>query len=191
MGLYCRGVSDPTPRPTLHLTVGLPGTGKTTLARQIADESGALRLTPDEWMQPLFGVSDVDGKRDVLEGRLIWTGFQALRGGLSVILDFGCWSPEERYALRDVARLAGADFRLHHLSLPEDERRARCDQRWLETPHETFEMSAADHDLYQSQCIPPDEHELALGPMPAPADGAESWAAWASSRWPGLERLDR
>ncbi len=31
----------------------------------------ALRLTPDEWMIPLFGDSMADGKRFVLEGRLI------------------------------------------------------------------------------------------------------------------------
>ena len=35
-------------RPTLHLTVGLPGVGKTTLARELEQASGALRLTPDE-----------------------------------------------------------------------------------------------------------------------------------------------
>jgi hypothetical protein len=59
--------------PTLHLTVGLPGVGKTTLARKIAHEDKAVRFTPDEWMIPLFGTAwrepDADGKRDVLEGR--------------------------------------------------------------------------------------------------------------------------
>ncbi|HPF81931.1 MAG TPA: AAA family ATPase, partial [Tetrasphaera australiensis] len=54
----------------LHLTTGLPGTGKTTLAREIEARDNALRLTPDEWMNPLFGHHDADGKRDVLEGRL-------------------------------------------------------------------------------------------------------------------------
>ncbi len=34
--------------PTLFLTVGLPGTGKTTAARRIEAEHGALRLTKDE-----------------------------------------------------------------------------------------------------------------------------------------------
>lgn len=38
---------------TLFLTVGLPGAGKTTRARQLAKEHSALRLTPDEWMIPL------------------------------------------------------------------------------------------------------------------------------------------
>jgi len=33
---------------TLHLTTGLPGTGKTTLAKEIEASTGAVRLTPDE-----------------------------------------------------------------------------------------------------------------------------------------------
>ena len=47
-------------RPTLHLTVGLPGVGKTTLARELERAGGALRLTPDEWMVPLFGLRWAD-----------------------------------------------------------------------------------------------------------------------------------
>ena len=42
-------------RPTLFLTVGLPGTGKTTDARRIEAEQGALRLTKDEWVKALYG----------------------------------------------------------------------------------------------------------------------------------------
>ena len=38
----------------LHLMVGLPGSGKTTRARVLEAETGALRLTPDEWQTRLF-----------------------------------------------------------------------------------------------------------------------------------------
>lgn len=176
--------------PVLHLTVGLPGAGKTTLAHRIERESGALRLTPDEWMLPLFGVSDADGKRDVLEGRLIWVAHQVLRSGLSAILDFGCWSAEERYAVREVANLSGAQFELHYLALSEAERRERADARWLEDGTSTFEMSAADHDRFRDLFVPPTADEL-CGPMPRPPDSFESWSAWASGRWPSLPRLDR
>ena len=37
------------------LVVGCTGAGKTTYARKLADELGALRFSIDEWMMPLFG----------------------------------------------------------------------------------------------------------------------------------------
>ncbi len=59
-------------------------------------------------MAPLFGDNDAGGRRDILEGRFLWVAHELLRGGSSVVLDFGCWSPEERYAIRSMAERAGA-----------------------------------------------------------------------------------
>jgi predicted kinase len=59
--------------------VGLPASGKTTQAKEIERECNALRLTPNEWMIPLFaalaprpfGQSLAGRKRYILEGRLV------------------------------------------------------------------------------------------------------------------------
>jgi predicted kinase len=170
----------------------LPGVGKTTLARELERATGALRLTPDEWLVPLFGLqwADFVAKRDVLEGRLVWVAHQVLRGGMSVILDFGCWSPDERYALRAVAGLSGADFEIHYLTLPEDERRDRATARQRAFPEETFEMTPEDHERFRTQFTPPTTEELHGSPVPGPPAPFESWPAWASGRWPTLPRLD-
>src|SRR4051794_20822030 len=141
-------------RPTLHLTVGLPGVGKTTLARELERANGALRLTPDEWMAPLFGSGMAGGERDILEGRL-WVAHQLLRADVSVTLDFGCWSAEEQRALRAIADLSGADFELHYLRLPEDERRRRAEARWRECPQESFQMTIEYHERWRAQFAPP------------------------------------
>jgi hypothetical protein len=85
---------------TMILVVGLPGSGKTTVAKKLAREQNALRLTPDEWMIPLFGQPEADGKRDVLEGLMIGLALQLLRMNTGVVLDFGCWARDERAALR-------------------------------------------------------------------------------------------
>ena len=50
------------------LVVGLPGSGKTTVARKLEREQHALRLGPDEWMIPLFSEPEADGKRDEVLG---------------------------------------------------------------------------------------------------------------------------
>lgn len=65
-------------RPTLFLTVGLPGTGKTTDARRIEVEKKALRLTKDEWLKALYGLANPPSASDVIEGRLIEIGLRAL-----------------------------------------------------------------------------------------------------------------
>jgi hypothetical protein len=95
----------------LYLLVGLPGSGKTTKAKQLEVEASALRLTLDEWMIPLFG-RNVQAERDALEGRLIWIALRALELHTNVILDFGFWTKDERSSLRWFARQRGAKNRM-------------------------------------------------------------------------------
>ena len=172
--------------PTLFLTVGLPGAGKTTRAKELAAEHRILRLTPDEWMAPLFGDSDADGRRDVLEGRMIWVAHQVLTSGSGVVLDFGCWSADERWAIRVITELAGGRFELVHLRTSDEERRRRAAARWRDAPETTFPMTDADHDRFLALVDPPARAELEHGPVPPPPPGHASWPHWASRRWPSL-----
>lgn len=170
----------------LWLLVGLPAAGKTTLAKQIADEHVALRLSPDEWMIPLFGESDSAGRRDVLEGRLITVAFQVLRLGTSVVLDFGSWARDERAALRWLAMVAGAGWQLVYLPIDRATQLERVALRWQQSPNETFSTSDVTLDAYRVQCDSPDAGELTgLYPERPPADWPD-WLAWAADRWPSL-----
>ena len=69
-------------RATLYLTVGLPGTGKTTVARALEVEHQALRLTKDEWVRALYGPDNPPEAQAVIEGRLVEIGLRALELGL-------------------------------------------------------------------------------------------------------------
>ena len=40
---------------SVHLICGFAGTGKTTIARKLAVQMNAVRLTPDELMTDLYG----------------------------------------------------------------------------------------------------------------------------------------
>ena len=166
--------------------VGLPAAGKTARAKKLAAEHRALRLTPDAWMIPLFGDSDSGGKRDVLEGRLIWLALAALRLGTSVILDFGFWTRDERSALRWLAASAGAASQVVYLPVDRATQRARITHRQAHAPHETFTISQAEADRWRAQFEAPDSAELAGTHLPGPPPGWPGWPDWAADRWPSL-----
>ena len=171
---------------TLFLMVGLPGAGKTARAKDLAAARRALRLTPDEWMIPLFGEPEAGGKRDVLEGRLICAALQALRLGTSVVLDFGFWGRDERSALRWLARSAGASCQVVYVSVDRDAQLARIAHRQASAPHQTYPMTAAEVDRWREQFQVPDAAELDGGEVPGPPPGWPGWPDWAADRWPSL-----
>lgn len=168
----------------LFLIVGLPGAGKTEHAKTLAAAHRALRLTPDAWMIPLFGDPQPAGKRDVLEGRLIWLALEALQVGTSVVLDFGFWSRDERSSLRWLAGSVGASSQVDYLPVDRATQIERIDQRWKRMPHETFVMTEADVDTWRSLFDAPDAAELAGDEIPDPPPGWSDWSAWAAERWP-------
>lgn len=171
---------------TVHLMVGLPAAGKTARARELADQHGALRLTPDEWMIPLFGEPEADGKRDVLEGRLLWTAMSVAASGLDVVVDFGLWNRDERSALRWLFTTVGADCRIEYLDVDTPTQLARIRQRAAHMPEDTFEIGAAELEASRAVFDVPDAAELAGGPVPEPPAGYSTWAAWAATRWPSF-----
>jgi predicted kinase len=122
--------------------VGLPFSGKTTLARQLERECSALRLTTDEWHVPLFGQDarepDHDARHSLIETMLWRTAHRALELGTNVILDFGFWAREEREDYRLRAKLLGASSEVHFLDVSEDELLRRLEQRNSQPSQESF-----------------------------------------------------
>jgi predicted kinase len=178
-------VSTQTEPPTLFLTVGLPGTGKTTVARRIEVEHAALRLTKDEWMKSLYGRDNPSSASDVIEGRLIQIGMRALELGINVVIDYGLWGRDERSALRQAAADIGAAVEMRYLELTPAEQRARLDKRQAEAPHETWPMSEQELTEWAAKIDIPTAGELdGSEPIGDPPDGFATWRAWRAHRWP-------
>lgn len=172
-------------RPTLFLTVGLPGTGKTTAARRIEAEHQALRLTKDEWVKALYGHDNPRVASDVIEGRLIEIGLRALELGVDVVIDFGLWSRDERSALRQAAVDRGARVEMRYVELPEAEQRRRLDQRQAGAPGTTWPMSEEELARWAAAIDVPTRGELdGSEPVDDPPVGVSSWQEWRDQRWP-------
>lgn len=158
----------------MFVMVGLPGAGKTTAAQEIERDHRALRLTPDEWMIPLFGEPEGDGKRDVLEGRFIWLTIRALRAGTNVVLDFGCWSRDERTALRSLAETEGANCELVYLPVDDDEQGARMSARVSTIGSTTVAITEVELAQFRQLFEVPDDAEIRESYAAPPPEGYES-----------------
>ncbi len=132
---------------TLHLIVGLPCSGKTTLARELEHRYAALRMTADEWHLRLFGQDAEDPAHDVRHSTieaLLWEmASRALGLGTNVILDFGFWAREEREDYRSRARQLGASSEVHFLDVPPEELLRRLALRNADPSLATFHIPEA------------------------------------------------
>jgi predicted kinase len=107
--------------PRLVLLCGLPGSGKTTLARRMEKAWGMLRFCPDEWMTDLgIDLWDIVARAQ-LEERLALLAKDLLQHGVSVILEYGFWSRAERDAQHEAARSMHAFVELYYLNPSREE----------------------------------------------------------------------
>jgi predicted kinase len=150
--------------PTLHLMVGLPCSGKTTLARKLEVERQALRLTTDVWHVRLFGqdaeAPEHDARHSLIEALLWDLASRALKLGTNVILDFGFWAREEREDFRSRARQLGASSEVHFLNVPPDELLRRLAARNAEPSTEAFHIPPEKMKAWIAFFQPPTPDEL-------------------------------
>jgi predicted kinase len=171
--------------PTLFLTVGLPGTGKTTAARRIEVEQRALRLTKDEWVKALYGQENPPSAQNVIEGRLVQIGLRALELGINVVIDYGLWGRDERSALRQAAADRGAVVEMHYFELDPAEQRSRLDQRQVQAPQTSWAMSETELVDWAAMINIPTPGELdGSEPIDDPPAGYATWGEWRGYRWP-------
>jgi predicted kinase len=146
--------------PVLHLICGLPGSGKTTLAKELERALPALRLAADEWMSRIVGDGFDDEKRSIVEAVQWEIAARVLSLGIDVILENGFWSRKERDQYRLRAAALGADTKLHFLDVPRDELLRRLALRNAASPPDTFPVTAAQIDLWSDWFESPAPDEL-------------------------------
>ncbi|WP_440974668.1 AAA family ATPase [Pseudomonas koreensis] len=137
--------------PTLHLMCGKIASGKSTLAKSLAEQHGALVLSEDQWLSRLYpeqinSVADYLRCARQIRGVLGPLVVDVLAAGVNVVLDFPANTVADRQWLRGLADSARVRHRLHYLDVDDDTCRARLQARNALAEHE-FAASDAEFDL--------------------------------------------
>ena len=150
----------------LVLICGLPASGKSTLARQLAPKIPAIRLDKDRWATQLGADLWDEEFRVHLEHQLWVLSQDLLAQGQSVILEWGHWARVERDEKRLGARALGAGVELHYLDAPLDELIKRSDRRTTSGEWTASPITRAHFEEWATIFQAPDEEEFLLFDKP-------------------------
>jgi len=155
--------------PIIYALHGYMGSGKTTYAKKICDESKALLMSHDAWMVSLYGKNPPPEMFrvyfDRIEKHILKTAEQLLNMNVNIVLDWGFWSREDRDKIRQWTRkLPNAELRMIALTAPKDTLKQRVlkrteqdlddqlviDENAFEVLFKKFEAIQDDEELYQT-----------------------------------------
>ena len=144
---------------TVHLFCGLPGSGKTTLARKIERDREAFRFTLDERMLERYGLTIFDeqyGKLARAEKATIWDEAKiVLESGRDVILDWSLWSRRARAEWVNRVLAAGYRYKLVYLEVPLPILLKRLAARNIARPPGVHEISLDEMHNFSQVFEPP------------------------------------
>ena len=156
---------------TVYLICGPQGAGKSTYARRLADETGGVRFSIDEWMHQLYG-PDLPRPLDFAwimervrrcEQRIWATASACAKAGGDVVLDLGFTTVASRTEFAERARAAALPVGLHIVDAPHDLRRRRVlDRNATRGDTFAFEVTPEMFDFMESRFERPTESERAV-----------------------------
>ncbi len=154
----------------IHLLFGPQGAGKSTHARQLADQRQGVRFSIDDWMGELFApdmpqpmnLPWILARVQRCEQRIWAVATDVVRRGGTAVLDVGCMQVADRARYAALASAQGLALRPHFVTAPLAVRRQRVLQR-NQTRGDTFafEVTPGMFTTMEGRFEPPDAAELA------------------------------
>jgi predicted kinase len=150
-------------KPIVYLICGFIGAGKTTFAKKLEEETGAVRITKDEWSIRLIGNDPTINGYAEWDRKIIGLSrdfaFYLAEKGSDVIIDEGFWEKEQRDEMRRRAGAIGARAVLYYVDTPIKTIRERVVGRNNNLTKDSFEISREMLDGYLKYWQPPGEDE--------------------------------
>lgn len=149
---------------TLHFTCGKMAAGKTTLARRLAAEQGAVLVGWDLWLSRLYPV-EIQGFDDFLKYSARLRVAMAphlidlLRAGQDVVLDYPANTPAARVWIRSLFEAASASHCLHFVDTPNERCLAQLAQRNASLPEDSVVMTEQQFQDITALFVPPGDAE--------------------------------
>lgn len=150
-------------KPILYLFIGYPGAGKTTVAKLLAEQTGAVHLWADHERHKMFE-QPVHSKEESLQlyDRLNQWAEELLKEGRSVIFDTNFNFYEDRQKLRDIAARHSAETTVIWMTTPKEIAKERAVYATISRNGYDAIMSEERFDQIVSKLEPPRENEKVI-----------------------------
>lgn len=147
----------------MYLICGFIGSGKTTFAKKLEKETGAVRITKDEWLIELFGQDPSVPKFEEYDQKICGISraiaFRFAQKGVDVIIDEGFWIKEQRAEMREIIRSLGAKAVLYYIQTPIEIMRERTLKRNNNPTKDSFKINSRMFNNYLKHWQPPGADE--------------------------------
>ena len=151
-------------QPIAYVICGFIGAGKTTFARKLEKDTGAIRITKDEWIIKIFGNQiTADNRFEEYDKNITELAtefaFKILKANKDVIIDEGFWVKSQRDDIKKKIVNLGAKPIFYYVECPIEKMRKRVVDRSKNPPEDSFEISGEMFDGYLKYWQAPEESE--------------------------------